>query len=104
MIAVSTSEIDSHTTRVYILAFFWLLFIYFRAPSHTAHGLLALWYLGADADILKAAYEQESSYQRATYASPGPINKDNWTEHLGDAKYLSHSTLHFKIVSLNHNL
>ncbi|XP_006457260.1 hypothetical protein AGABI2DRAFT_212589 [Agaricus bisporus var. bisporus H97] len=55
--------------------------------NHTAHGLLALWYLGADADILKAAYEQESSYQRATYASPGPINKDNWTEHLGDAKY-----------------
>lgn len=54
--------------------------------SHTAHTAIALWYLGADPNVIKAAFASQSSYQRPTLDSPGPINKDNWTQHLGDDK------------------
>jgi len=46
-----------------------------------------LWYLGADSDALKAAYADQCAYQRPSFASPGAITKENWTEHLGDEKY-----------------
>ncbi|KXN91318.1 Oxidoreductase AflY [Leucoagaricus sp. SymC.cos] len=55
--------------------------------NHSAHTAIALWYLGADADIIKAAYANQAAYQRATFSAPGPINKDNWTHHLGNEKY-----------------
>ncbi|KAJ3561719.1 hypothetical protein NP233_g10022 [Leucocoprinus birnbaumii] len=55
--------------------------------NHTAHSAIALWYLGADADVIKTAYAAQSSYQRPAFSSPGPVNKDNWTKHFGDEKY-----------------
>lgn len=60
-----------------------------RSPtSHTAHTALALWYLGAESDAMKVAYAEQCTYQRPSFASPGVITKDNWTEHLGDAKFV----------------
>ncbi|EKM75588.1 hypothetical protein AGABI1DRAFT_116306 [Agaricus bisporus var. burnettii JB137-S8] len=55
--------------------------------NHAIHGILALWHLGADADTIKTAYAKSSSYQRPAFASPEPITKNNWTDHLGDEKY-----------------
>ncbi|KXN91317.1 Oxidoreductase AflY [Leucoagaricus sp. SymC.cos] len=55
--------------------------------NHLAHTTIALWHLGADPDVIKAAYAFHSSHQRPAFSSPGPINKDNWPQHLGDEKY-----------------
>lgn len=55
--------------------------------SHTAHAALTLWALGADPAILKASYEENSSYQRPAFESPGPITSATWKDHLGDEKY-----------------
>ncbi|KAF5347788.1 hypothetical protein D9756_010256 [Leucocoprinus leucothites] len=59
----------------------------FGFHNHVAHTAIALWYLGADVDVIKAAYASQASYQRPAFTSPGPISKDNWTEHFGDEKY-----------------
>ncbi len=56
--------------------------------SHTAHTALALWYLGADSEALKAAYTSQSTYQRPSFTSPNAITRDNWTEYLGDDKFV----------------
>lgn len=57
--------------------------------SHTAHAVLALWSLGADESIIQAAYKHASEYQRSAFPSPGPINRENWTKHLADEKYVT---------------
>ncbi len=57
------------------------------SSSHTSHAALSLWVLGADPAILKASYEENSSYQRPAFESPGPITNATWKDHLGDEKY-----------------
>lgn len=53
--------------------------------SHASHHALATWALGANAQLIQAAYE--SNEQREGFKSPEPITKDNFYAHLGDDKY-----------------
>ncbi|KAI0822159.1 hypothetical protein BC628DRAFT_1412496 [Trametes gibbosa] len=55
--------------------------------NHASHHLLALYYLGANGETMKAAYATHTSYQRKAYESPGPITRDNFHEHLADEDY-----------------
>ena len=60
------------------------------AASHISHHLLALWWLGAPAPIIQAAYDHETKMQRPiTYgATKGmePITEANFPDHIGDPK------------------
>ncbi|EDR02238.1 uncharacterized protein LACBIDRAFT_309882 [Laccaria bicolor S238N-H82] len=64
--------------------------IYFNTRgfhNHAAHTVIALWALGANEEILNAAYRYASSYLLPLFESPGLINEGNWETHLGDEKY-----------------
>jgi len=52
--------------------------------SHAAHFVIALWSLGADGDIIKAAYKLDCAYQRPAFESPEVITTHNFADHLGD--------------------
>lgn len=43
--------------------------------------------MGANAELLDAAYATHTRYQRASFASPGLIDSANFGDHLGDADY-----------------
>lgn len=62
--------------------------------NHTAHRALAIWALGADGAVIRAAYQHDSKEQRPAFRSPKPITTDNFEDHLGDEKYF-HSYLEF---------
>lgn len=64
--------------------------------SHATHHMLALWSLGADENVIKAAYKSNCSYQKPAFKSPGPIDESNFVEHLGDHACVSlvHSFMH----------
>jgi Questin oxidase-like len=55
--------------------------------SHIIHHLLAKYALGANSDLLHAAYDNDKGIQRPAYPSPGPITADNWMDHLGNEDY-----------------
>ncbi|KAG6844980.1 hypothetical protein H0H87_001923 [Tephrocybe sp. NHM501043] len=55
--------------------------------NHLAHYLLALWGLGADIDIINAAYAHDIVNQKPSYESPETINADNFNEFLGDERF-----------------
>jgi hypothetical protein len=52
--------------------------------SHTTHHLFALWALGGDADVIRAAYEHNAEEQRPAFESPNVVESANWKEYLGD--------------------
>ena len=54
--------------------------------SHAAHTVIALWALGANEEILNAAYRYASSYLLPAFDSPSSIDEGNWKTHLGDEK------------------
>ena len=43
--------------------------------------------MGASSETLKAAYQTHVEYQRPAFASPGPIDRSNWKDHLGEEEY-----------------
>lgn len=43
--------------------------------------------MGANAALLDAAYETHKPNQLAAFVSPGPVNSENFADHLGDDKY-----------------
>ena len=49
--------------------------------------MIALWALGANEEILNAAYRYASSYLLPAFDSPSSINEGNWKKHLGDEKW-----------------
>ncbi|CAL1702702.1 unnamed protein product [Somion occarium] len=55
--------------------------------NHAAHHLLAIYALGADRNLLKAAYQTHVLYQRPSFPSPGEITQETWKDYLGDEKY-----------------
>ncbi|TCD65714.1 hypothetical protein EIP91_002290 [Steccherinum ochraceum] len=55
--------------------------------NHSTHHLLAIYSMGADADLLKDAYSTHVAYQRPAIPPPGPITKENWKDHLDDERY-----------------
>ncbi|KAI0262047.1 hypothetical protein BC834DRAFT_845236 [Gloeopeniophorella convolvens] len=59
----------------------------FNFHNHSSHYVLALYALGAPPDVIKNAYANERKTLRPAFASPTSINEDNFSEHLGDAKY-----------------
>ncbi|KAJ3919546.1 hypothetical protein F5877DRAFT_39986 [Lentinula edodes] len=56
--------------------------------SHISHRLLALWALGANKEVLKAAYESDSEpdKERPAFSSPEPITSANFRDHLRDER------------------
>ncbi|KAG6808052.1 hypothetical protein H0H92_005568 [Tricholoma furcatifolium] len=60
-----------------------------QALSHSVHYALALWALGADDEIIRAAYESECVYLLPKFESPGSITTENFNEHLGNDEYYS---------------
>ncbi|KAF9486957.1 hypothetical protein BDN71DRAFT_1405413 [Pleurotus eryngii] len=62
--------------------------------NHATHHMLALWSLGADENVIKAAYKSNCSYQKPAFKSPGPIDESNFVEHLGDHAYYN-AYMHF---------
>ncbi|TFK60286.1 hypothetical protein BDN72DRAFT_872922 [Pluteus cervinus] len=55
--------------------------------NHTSHWLLAIWALGANEEIIDAAYKLNCAYQRPAFESPQAITEENVYDHLGDEKY-----------------
>ncbi|KAF5382744.1 hypothetical protein D9615_002876 [Tricholomella constricta] len=55
--------------------------------NHLAHYLLALWAMGADHDIIKAAYQHDSAHQLPAFESPEAITAEHFRDHLGDEKF-----------------
>ncbi|KAG6828245.1 hypothetical protein H0H92_008679 [Tricholoma furcatifolium] len=64
----------------------WHLFFLrdYRPHNHSVHHALALWALGADHEIIQAAYEHDTSYLLAKFDSPEKITDRNFLQHLGD--------------------
>ena len=55
--------------------------------SHASHRILALWALGADAEVIKDRYyKQDCTYQRRAIKTPEAITEENFYQHLGDEK------------------
>ncbi|KAG6833346.1 hypothetical protein H0H87_008522 [Tephrocybe sp. NHM501043] len=61
----------------------------YRPHNHAVHYTLALWALGADNEIIKAAYNIDCAYLMPRFESPGEITAENFDEHLGDDGYYS---------------
>ncbi|RDB21723.1 Oxidoreductase AflY [Hypsizygus marmoreus] len=55
--------------------------------NHIAHYVLALWTLGAPAEIISAAYASLEGEQMRVIESPGKITRENFGIHLGDHRY-----------------
>ena len=65
--------------------------------SHICHHLLALWVMGANAELLRDAYKTHASYQRPAMPTPQihgsegstvrvVIDETNWKDFLGDER------------------
>lgn len=59
--------------------------------SHVSHHLLAIYAMGASGELLKAAYETHTVYQKPAFPPPEQNTKSsviiddaNWKEYLGD--------------------
>ncbi|KAF8063378.1 hypothetical protein FPV67DRAFT_240286 [Lyophyllum atratum] len=61
----------------------------YRPHNHSAHYALALWALGADEEIIGAAYKADSAFQLPKFDSPEKITVDNFHDHLGDDEFYS---------------
>ncbi|KAG6913170.1 hypothetical protein DXG01_009085, partial [Tephrocybe rancida] len=59
----------------------------YRPHNHSVHYALALWALGADDEIINAAYNLDCEYLLPRFNSPGKITATNFNEHLGDDEY-----------------
>ncbi|KAG5721543.1 hypothetical protein E4T56_gene13069 [Termitomyces sp. T112] len=59
----------------------------YRAHNHSIHFALALWALGADNEIIQAAYDHECANLLPRFNSPEKITAANLNEHLGDDEY-----------------
>ncbi|KAG6890178.1 hypothetical protein C0995_010883 [Termitomyces sp. Mi166 len=55
--------------------------------NHLSHWLLALWGLGADTDIIRAAHKLDDAYQKPSFESPEAITRDNFVKFLGDSRF-----------------
>ncbi|KAJ8080349.1 hypothetical protein AAF712_005519 [Marasmius tenuissimus] len=54
---------------------------------HLGHRALAIWALGAGKDLIQKTFNNDSKYQKPRGATPQPITRENFNEHLGDPKY-----------------
>ena len=79
----------------FVLLFITRLQLLTRHPllySHASHHLLAIYAMGADGELLKAAYETHVVYQKPAFPPPEDkkiskiIDDSNWKDHLGDER------------------
>ena len=57
--------------------------------SHSSHHVLAVYALGASPELIRDVYYKAHLPKlQPALVSPGPITEENFTEHLGDEKYL----------------
>ncbi len=57
--------------------------------SHASHHVLAVYALGASPELIRDVnYKTHLPKLLPTFANPGPITEENFTEHLGDEKYV----------------
>ncbi|KAF5375845.1 hypothetical protein D9615_008239 [Tricholomella constricta] len=61
----------------------------YRPHNHAVHYVLALWAMGADAEIIQAAYDLDCTYLLPRFESPARITAANYDQHFGDANYYS---------------
>lgn len=58
--------------------------------SHASHHLLAIYAMGADEELLRAAYDTHTVYQKPAFPPPDNkkidtiIDDSNWKDYLGD--------------------
>ncbi|KAF9467673.1 hypothetical protein BDZ94DRAFT_1248738 [Collybia nuda] len=64
--------------------------------NHAAHRVIALWSLGAESDVIKGGYDEDSRYQRSAIDSPQPITAANFNDRLGDELYYRSYLVFFK--------
>ncbi|KAH6905273.1 hypothetical protein BKA70DRAFT_1226037 [Coprinopsis sp. MPI-PUGE-AT-0042] len=57
--------------------------------NHASHRAIALWAIGAHAEVIRDGYKRDCGYEKAAIQSPQSITDDNFDEHLGDEKYYS---------------
>jgi Questin oxidase-like len=83
----SSTMIKAFTSTSFRLSLFTRIFLIPLPYSHIVHHLLAKYAVGADSDVLNAAYDTDKVVQLPAYPSPGPITVDNWRDHLGNEDY-----------------
>lgn len=60
--------------------------------SHAAHHLLAIYAMGANTELIEAAYGTHTVYLRPAFAPPEGekistiINESNWKDYMGDER------------------
>ena len=61
----------------------------FSFLSHSSHHVLAVYALGASPELIRDVYYKTHVPKLLpALLSPGPISEANFTEHLGDEKYI----------------
>ncbi|KAJ8463757.1 hypothetical protein ONZ45_g17473 [Pleurotus djamor] len=74
----------------------WHVFIDdFGRHNHTTHHILAIWALGANSEVIEAAYKSNCEYQLAAFKSEGPITEANFLKHLGDHRHYNAYMFYF---------
>ncbi|KAF8915039.1 hypothetical protein CPB85DRAFT_1218283 [Mucidula mucida] len=58
-----------------------------RFHNHVSHHVLAIWALGANKDLIQAAYKYDIPIQKPAIKPPGVINELNFNDHLGVEEY-----------------
>ncbi|KAJ3812831.1 hypothetical protein F5876DRAFT_36511 [Lentinula aff. lateritia] len=81
--------------QVFVFMFAILITVAYFIGSHISHRLLALWALGADKEVLKAAYKSDSELEkeRPAFSSPEPITSANFRDHLRDERQVEFDIL-----------
>jgi hypothetical protein len=62
--------------------------MHFLVFSHSSHHVLAIYALGASPELIKYAYRTHLPKLLPVLVSPESITEKNFTEHLGDEKYI----------------
>lgn len=74
------------------------------SQSHAAHHAISIYAMGANAELLDAAYATHKEIQLVAFTSPGTIDSNNFSEHLGDGNYYQAYFDYFSNELLNKGL
>ncbi|KAJ8519189.1 hypothetical protein ONZ45_g3842 [Pleurotus djamor] len=66
--------------------------------NHVSHHILAIWSLGANSEVIEAAYKSNCEYLRAASKSDEPVTEENFFDHLGDPSYYNAYLVYFAEV------
>ncbi|KAF9019801.1 hypothetical protein BDZ89DRAFT_1072726 [Hymenopellis radicata] len=58
-----------------------------RSHNHVSHHVLAIWALGANKDLIQAAYKYDIPIQKPVIKPPGVVDESNFNDHLGAEEY-----------------